>query len=178
MNDASRIVSGNIHCLELALHSLQQLEADILGKPYPPLFPSGVGGHLRHCIDHYDSFLKGLESGKVDYDARERDPRLENDRDYALQKLKRLIQQLENLDHLDARAPLLVKMDCGAREADPPDWCPSTVGRELQFLLSHTVHHQALMAVLMRLHGYEPEQELGVAPSTQRHLRSRAACVR
>jgi hypothetical protein len=49
---------------------------------------------------------------------------------------------------------------------------PSSVGRELLFLSSHTVHHWALVAALLRHQGIEPGVEFGVAPSTLDHRRT------
>ena len=33
-----------------------------------------VAPHFRHCIDFYDCFLRGAETGRIDYDARARSP--------------------------------------------------------------------------------------------------------
>ena len=44
----------------------------------------------------------------------------------------------------------------------------STVGRELVFVNSHTIHHQALIAVLLALRGDAVPDRLGFAPSTPR----------
>jgi uncharacterized damage-inducible protein DinB len=51
---------------------------------------------------------------------------------------------------------------------EPDTWTRSTVARELQFLLSHTVHHYALVAIRLRLAGREPAAGFGVSPSTLR----------
>ena len=53
-----------------------------------------------------------------------------------------------------------------------PDWRPSSVGRELQFLVSHTVHHYALIRLLLEDHGIYAGEEFGVAPSTLAHQRA------
>ncbi len=45
----------------------------------------------------------------------------------------------------------------------------SSLRRELHFLLSHTVHHYALIAMILARHGVEVEPDFGVAPSTLRH---------
>ena len=58
-----------------------------------------------------------------------------------------------------------------------PEWCPSSVRRELQFLLSHTVHHHALVKELLRARGRAIGADFGVAPSTLEH-RGRLACAR
>ena len=39
----------------------------------------------------------------------------------------------------------------------------------MQFLLSHTVHHYALIGAILRLSGVEPPAGFGLAPSTLRH---------
>jgi uncharacterized damage-inducible protein DinB len=39
-------------------------------------------------------------------------------------------------------------------------------GRELAFVINHTIHHQALIAVLLAWHGIEVAPRFGVAPST------------
>jgi len=44
----------------------------------PAGFPA-VGPHLRHCVDHFRLLLDGWRTGSVDYDARPRDFRLEQD---------------------------------------------------------------------------------------------------
>lgn len=49
------------------------------------------------------------------------------------------------------------------------DWSFTSVGRELRFLLSHTVHHCALIAILLSLRGGEVPNGFGIAPSTERH---------
>jgi hypothetical protein len=43
------------------------------------------------------------------------------------------------------------------------------VGRELQYLLSHTIHHYAIIGSILRAQGVEPGPDFGVAPSTLRH---------
>lgn len=53
-----------------------------------------------------------------------------------------------------------------------PEWCGSTLHRELQFLVSHTVHHYALIVALLGRLSYELEPEhadFGIAPSTLAH---------
>jgi hypothetical protein len=61
-----------------------------------------------------------------------------------------------------------------AVKQDSVVWSYSSIGRELQFLLSHTIHHYALIALALRLQGYEPSAEFGVAPSTLQYWRKAA----
>ncbi len=48
----------------------------------------------------------------------------------------------------------------------------STLERELAMLASHTVHHYAIVALLLRIKGVVVPETFGVAPSTQRHIAS------
>lgn len=54
------------------------------------------------------------------------------------------------------------------------DWSISSLKRELQFLLSHTIHHYSLIALALRLQGFEPGAAFGVAPSTLKNWRETA----
>jgi len=45
----------------------------------------------------------------------------------------------------------------------------STLCRELEYLQTHTVHHYALIAMILRLQSVEPNANFGVAPSTLQH---------
>ena len=43
-------------------------------------FRHAVGPQLRHTLDFYASFLRGLATRRIDYDTRERDPLVESSR--------------------------------------------------------------------------------------------------
>lgn len=124
-----------------------------------------VGAHMRHVLDCYRCFVGGLEGGRIDYDARERNPRLETERAVAMATIDGLARQLATLGEADRHRPVQVRVDAAAwGEAD--SWSHSTLGRELQFLLSHTLHHYALIAMTLRVLGQAPDPSFGVAPST------------
>jgi len=57
---------------------------------------------------------------------------------------------------------LLVRME----NAEVDVHLRSSISRELQALSSHTIHHFALIAVTLRLHGFEVDPEFGMSPST------------
>ena len=50
----------------------------------PGAFNASVGGHYRHCLDHFQSLLDALDADEVNYDHRKRDPRIETDREFAV----------------------------------------------------------------------------------------------
>jgi uncharacterized damage-inducible protein DinB len=161
------LISDTLRLLDQGVALCDSIDDELYGKPEPVVSSSGIGSHLRHCIDYFDRFLEGLAGGRLDYDQRKRDPLLETNRLHARRKLRSLASACRGLASCD-RTELRVKQDCASETADAP-WTASSVERELQFLMSHTVHHFALIAVILRLNGLEPADGFGVAPSTLRY---------
>jgi len=166
------LVDQNQLLLDQARELLAGLTDDEYGSPQGE--HAGIGPHLRHCIDFYACFLRDRQSGRVDYDRREREPRLETDRSVALAELTRLSAGLEELATAAPTGPLEVRVDVSPDEQGSDAWSATSVGRELRFLVSHTVHHFALIAQILRARGVEPGKEFGVAPSTLTYWRSEA----
>lgn len=163
-----------IEDLLLSLHRLIQLLGQLTpesyNKPCETVFGSTIGAHIRHDTDHFQCFLLGIGEGKVDYDARERLPEVENDPIYAAAYIRGICAGLEQLAvDVDLETQIQVKMDCG-HEAP---WAGSTIRRELQFLLSHTVHHNALISVIVRQEtDLSLPTDFGVAPSSIKYRAS------
>ncbi len=161
------LVAANVAVLRQGRDVVDRVP-DRLWAQETPLTPGGTPGrHVRHCIDFYAGLLRGLELGRIDYVSRARDPRTEADRAYALERLEDAARSLERRVAEESDLDLLVR---GEEIGDPTAgaWTRSTLRRELQFLLSHTVHHFALLALLLRVSGLEPPAEFGVAASTLR----------
>ena len=143
----------------------------IYQNPYACLNPGlTVRAHLRETLKVFE----GLVGGRIDYDQRERDERLETSRAYAMEKLAELKKQLKNLN--TSVGTLLIRQDSEA-EGDEVPWAPSSLERELQFQMSHAVHHYALIAVILRLNGEVPPEGFGVAPSTLRYWKETGQCA-
>jgi uncharacterized damage-inducible protein DinB len=157
-------VRGNRHFLEQGLRLLERLSPEHYATPSRPGW-TPVGSQFRHILDHYRSFLRGWAEGRVNYDARDRDPRVETDPAEAVRVSRLIIERLELIHVEDGDRILMVQMDCGGNDG-VPDWRPSSVGRELQFLVSHTVHHYALIRLLLLDQGIEAGTDFGTAPST------------
>ena len=176
--DCSILLDDNIACLAQGKALLEGLTDELFTRPGPTEPVAWVGSHLRHCLDHYDSFFRGVPEGRMDYDKRVRDPSLETERATAIAKISGLLTALQDLKQSPADKAVLVKMDCGDNADESTWWSDSSLRRELQFLISHTVHHYALMVLLLKGMGVDVDPSFGVAPSTLRHLRSHAACAR
>jgi uncharacterized damage-inducible protein DinB len=136
---------------------------------------SNVGGHVRHCLDHVDSLLAGIEREELSYDDRERGTDVETSRQAALDAIQRQERDLLAFPSRSEHRPLRLKVLVSS--ALPPVEVESTVGRELSFVLSHTVHHNALIAVMAKTLGVPVPDRFGYAPSTLAYL-EKAACAR
>jgi len=159
----------NIEALKQGEEVLRCISDAAYAQPEKIVFQSTVGMHIRHNLDHYACFLNGLESGCIDYAARQRDSRTEQDRSYALAKMSKIRESLENLMGSGDIGSLFVERDVG-RGQDI-----SSANRELAFLLSHTIHHYAIVAVICQLQGFPVVEGFGVAPSTLRHRAAQVA---
>lgn len=175
--EENRLVGACVRALEQGLALLEQLDDRLYAETGNLPVQSGVGSHLRHCLDFYQSFVAGVRQGRVDYKRRERDTLVATRRACAAAKIELIIEELYGVADLPADTPLMVSPE-DADECGADVWCASTIARELQFLMSHTVHHYALVALVLRLRGFEPGAEFGVAPSTLAHWKREALCAR
>lgn len=162
--------------------SLQQLAAVLrtatdeqyVRKPVG-VIESSIGGHVRHCLDHFEALCVGAESGELDYDHRARGTPIETDRAAALSAITGLQTRLARLDESTLPQPIRVR-SVVTGEGDALE-TTSTVGRELVFVLSHTVHHNALIGAMCATLGIPLPERFGYAPSTLAHLNG-SACAR
>jgi uncharacterized damage-inducible protein DinB len=137
--------------------------------------PSSIGGHVRHCLDHVDALLGGIDHAALTYDQRRRGTEIETSRAAALEALRRQENELRALpaypESLPLRLSVLVSNSLPAVEVD------TSFGRELAFVLSHTIHHNAQIGAMARTLGVTIPQHFGYAPATIAHLEG-SACAR
>ncbi len=156
----SALTSANTNLLDQAVCLMERIDDDAFSTG-PELLPSHrAGKHLRHVLEFYECFLNGVESGSVDYDARNHNEALEGNRLAACKKAAQIIERLQEISSLDDRRQLEVRM-----EGDDI-FLRSSIGRELQVLSSHTIHHFALISIALRLQGIAVDAGFGMSPST------------
>jgi len=163
---APDVVTG---CLE-ACRRCEAVVASVVEQA-PEAF-SAVGPHLRHCVDHFTLLLDGWRSGVVDYDARLRDLRMEEDPGAVTQALNRIAISLESIGRDDLSRELTVTQS--AAPGRPPASSASRLERELVFLSGHTIHHIAIMVLAARAAGVNVPSRLAVAYSTEAYRESLA----
>lgn len=140
-----------------------------------------IGGHVRHCLDHARPVLDietragSPNDAEIDYDHRERGTPIESDPAAALAELTRLAELARAAADADSTQPVRVVImpDASGRTVS----LDSSLGRELAFVLSHTIHHASTIRGIAVEMGCGVPERLGYAPSTLAH-QDRSRCAR
>jgi uncharacterized damage-inducible protein DinB len=122
-----------------------------------------IGEHVRHLLDHVGAFVASRPVATLSYDRRERGTAVEHDPGAALRQMIRLKASLERERTRDLDEPVVVSSTIAAG-VTVTGW--STRGRELAFVVAHSIHHQAMIALLLAFQGFAVPQRFGFAPST------------
>jgi hypothetical protein len=174
MHRSHTIIEDSTHVLRQGIALVEQIGNGLYANARPLFMNSGVGGHFRHCIDFYNSFLSSFETGRINYLLRKRNQFVEINGTLAIFEIEAIIEKLRRLSSTDLQSPVQVILEDSSGPLDAAGWSCSSVMRELQSLLSHTIHHYAIIALALRLQGFEPSAEFGVAPSTLAYWRQTA----
>jgi uncharacterized damage-inducible protein DinB len=168
-DDSRRILNAAVAILRQGEDLLCALSAESYKQRVPVAFSGSIGGHYRHCLDHFTSLLRGLDADEVDYDHRQRDMRIESDPDFALGLTREIRGRLERLPLGALSAPVKARCEVSYAHGNSPV-TKSTFGREMVYAIAHAIHHYALISVMARLTGAQLPEHFGVAPSTVAHL--------
>lgn len=161
--------------LKSAIHNSFMQMKDILdqltdmeyAKPSKVLFNASVGQHVRHIIELYTCLLNGYDSGKVNYENRKRDTRIENDKNFAIELMQMI---LSNIDKINKDIMLI---SCYNLESTESIEVKTNYDRELIYNLEHTVHHMALIRVGIReVSNITIPEDFGIATSTVKYRKS------
>ena len=124
-----------------------------------------VGEHVRHVLDHLSSLVAACPFAVLSYDHRTRGTAVEVDPSAAVREMMRLDAALERWVDRTLNEPVAVEAVLSTDGRSVTGW--STLGRELAFVMSHTIHHQAIVALLLEQQGSDvPDEHFGYAPST------------
>jgi len=136
--------------------------------PFPAVSGS-IGQHVRHVLDHVASVCAAAPRAPLSYDHRERGTNVEADVAAALRTIRRLTSALTALPARDDEPITMMSMLAPGAE---PIVVHTTLGRELLFVVSHTIHHQALIGLLLSAAGCGVPRDFGLAASTPRLARA------
>jgi uncharacterized damage-inducible protein DinB len=162
-------VTALVRLLDDLRDVVDRVPDDVFARPPAGKSSGSLGAHVRHCLDHVSALLEGAPNGRMSYDHRARGTEAETNRTAALARIRALTEAALNMDPrlLSRCIRLNVKLDARGTSTD----VQSTVGRELAFVISHTIHHNATIALLLAEIGTELPNRFGVAPSTPSPLK-------
>jgi hypothetical protein len=167
-SESQELVHSVLETLEQGEALLTQLSDEDYTRKVAVAFNASIGGHYRHCLDHFRSLLDAAIQGDLNYDQRERGTLIESDRFAALNATRELRESYEHLDPMFLMRSLNVT--CKTSYATSGSQAsPSTVGREIMYSVAHAVHHYALIGVMCGVMGLRVPTGFGVAPSTLKH---------
>jgi len=168
----SHLFNANIQSLKAAENILLNLHDEQYRAVVHP-YTANIGKHLRHITDHYQLLFDGLASdgpnpGCIDYDQRKRVEIEEHNRSAMILRLRQICGELQLISaNTDKDRTLLISL--AVDEGIEAPTVPSSLSRELVFLQSHTVHHYAIIAAVLKLQNIEVDEEFGIAPSTLKY---------
>jgi hypothetical protein len=165
MTNSALLIEGNTSLLRQMLSLLDGIDDETYSSSPQGFAPHRVGAHLRHILDFYHCFFAGLPLARIDYDNRTRDELVEHNRQAAAARISDLIRLLESTPTLRCDQAVSVHIESSSDHA----YISSSLFRELQALASHTIHHLALIALTLRLHGLQVDPDFGMSPSTLRY---------
>ena len=123
-----------------------------------------IGGHVRHTLDHVIAWLHGTQGESINYDDRQRGTDVETNPRTGEQVIARCLEQLAQVpcDVLPKTVAVFTSMTSDGAMVR----LPSTHARELAFVFSHTVHHNAIIGTIARALSIDLPANFGMAPST------------
>jgi hypothetical protein len=130
---------------------------------------SSVGMHARHIIEFYQCLLtQCVDNQSVNYDNRKRDLLLQTNVEYFTTTINSVVMALKKLDNNRLNYPLSITSEDSEANDTPIN---SSLARELQYNLEHTIHHAAFIkiGVLSHIPDANLPKTFGVAPSTLRY---------
>ena len=144
-----------------------QFGQDDYTKPLDMLSANSVGRHLRHILEFYELAVRASQTGKLNYDQRDRNMSLENDPKVAIAKMKELIVLMRIMNE-----DMVLKLEASYSSDTRHDVrITTTFYRELLYNVEHAVHHMAIIAIAVKVNFTQIRlsENFGIAYSTVKH---------
>ncbi len=147
---------------------LGQLPDSAYNQPATQLSGASIGQHVRHILEFYVCLLHGAKAGRVNYDKRERNTRMETDIAVAMGAIARIQIELKGIKE---DCSIELEGDFGHAPDGKSRYIVSSLYRELAYNLEHAIHHQALIKIgLIELKlDHLLSDYFGIAPATIRY---------
>lgn len=147
----------------------RQVGQERYAKPLDVLMNASVGAHVRHCVEFFHCLEKAVVNNEnVNYDARERDERLQTEVSYTCYTIQHFIDTLDNWS-MNQKLTLQVSYPYSGISSTLLE---THLNRELVYLIEHLVHHMALIRVGVtdKFTDILLPKSFGIAQSTLKHI--------
>ena len=121
-----------------------QLNDEEFAKPIAILSGNSIGKHIRHIIEFYECLMNGYESGKINYDSRNRNQEYEVSVNRAIE----VLICVESFMFTTNDKPLLLLSAVNGKENEVKS--ATSFSRELVYNLEHTTHHMAIIGIALK----------------------------
>ncbi|MEM9469269.1 MAG: DinB family protein [Pseudomonadota bacterium] len=163
------VLSSKLDDCKIVISALSDEQFTLI-TPYntnPDKMHSSVGQHMRHVIEFIQTLIDSFGPGHVDYDVRQRNKQIEENRTVATSVVQGLQEKLDKLTTNDFEIPMTMTEAVHVTEEFLPQ--KSSFGRELLFAIAHTEHHFALIGAKCDQMGVALPDNFGKAISTLRY---------
>lgn len=148
----------------------QQLTEHQFTQPLNSLGKASLGQHLRHTLEFFQCLQAGSENGWVNYDNRQHNKELENNKALAIM----LMDELQfHISQQNNNSSIRLEVSYGLQEVES-EVVQTNYARELVYNIEHAIHHMAIFKIGLR--EVAPEiilpADFGVASSTLRYQRT------
>ena len=139
------IIRASITQLEMVSSIVLQLNNEDYTKPISNLKSVSIGKHIRHILEFYECLIKQSAENFVQYDSRKRNLLIEEDKYYTLDFIKALIEKLSDLP-MNKNIRFITSINNQKVDVQ------TTLYRELAYNIEHTVHHFAMLSIIIPIH--------------------------
>lgn len=152
--------------LKQLAHFIEQLSFDEYTEKLALLSNSSIGEHTRHIIELFQQLLNGYEIGNINYDNRKRNINLQENIDFAIESIAKIIKDIEKTNKTLHITTLYNNQEISIE---------SNYYRELMYNIEHCIHHQAIIKIAFLQFGTAKiDENFGVAKST---IKFRTQCA-
>jgi uncharacterized damage-inducible protein DinB len=159
------MIRAIIHNLNRGVNLLNSINDEEYADDSTAPYYSSIGVHMRHILDVFDCVFKGIETGKIDLSARERNELAEKKVSVGLDYFDQVISRLDTLADQDLNKVVEVKDDLGLGMVT----ANYTLSAALIQAHSHAIHHFASIGYIISQLGISlPDADFGYNPTTPR----------
>ncbi len=122
---------------------ISQIKNEDYGKPVSTLNNSTIGQHIRHTLEFFTCLINNYETGIVNYDNRDHDKTIENDKEVA----ELVIQRIHDfIDQVDKNKTLTLHANYDLNNTEEIA-IQTNLERELAYNIEHAIHHMAIIKI-------------------------------